>query len=77
MHVTQLALLYAKEVGIRQSADTESAERDNRSNRLINDEAPRYDVDATRYADLAAILRDAFTGADTAFGPVARVSPRH
>ena len=41
MHETQLAFLYPKQVGIRQSADAESAKRHHRSSRLIGNEAPR------------------------------------
>jgi len=42
VYKTQLALLHAKEMRIRQSADTESAKRNNRSNRLVDNEAPRF-----------------------------------
>src|ERR1700683_2790741 len=77
VHVTQLAVLYSKQVGIGQSADAKSAERHDRSRRLVNDEAPGYDIHAGRHADRAAVVRGAFAGADTAFGTVAGLSPWH
>ena len=77
VHETQLALLYSKHVGIRQPADAERAKRDHRSHRLVDDETPRDDVDAAGHAHLAAILREAFSGANTAFRPFARIAPRH
>src|SRR5262252_5266516 len=80
---TQFAVLDAEEMGIWRStasgrgAGAESAERHDRSNRLVNDEAPIRDVDAARHANLAPIVRGPLAGMHPAFGAVARVTPWH
>src|SRR5579859_3074663 len=64
-------------MAIGQSPDTEGAKPNHRSNRLVNDEASRDDIDTGRYADRAAVVREAFASAKTALGSVARFAPRH
>src|SRR5215472_11662888 len=73
----QLAVLDPKDVGIGQAAHAEIAKGDNGADHLVDDEAPRDDVDASRHADRAGIVRRTFAGAQTSFGSFARVTPRH
>src|SRR5690606_35659427 len=83
VHVAQLAVLDPEEVRIRstaaagRSAGPERAERDDRADHLVDDEAPVRDVHPARHADLAAVVRGAAARVHAAFDADAGEAPGH